>query len=256
MLKENRLASFHLEIKSGKKGSALRHSLYIAREGAHALSESEQDLVAAGHGNLPAWAGGSTTKFWSAADKRERKNGAVYREQVIALPRELTVCQNQELVATLIAERLGDKTYQYAIHCPHAAIEGGPQPHVHVMYSDRLPDGIDRSPAQHFRRYNPACPERGGCRKDGGVDSRSALRDRVVAERAYVANLQNTFLAAYGHDARVDHRSHALRGIKAPPEAHLGPDGVRGFDEEDREHYQAQRAKSGLSDRSSRSDEK
>lgn len=236
------MASFHMKIKSGKKGSAARHADYIVRQGSFFSDRDTSDLLASGHGNLPDWAYDSPEIFWQASDKNERKNGTTYREFELALPRELSLAQNTNLIRTFIAERVGDKPYQYAIHCPSAAIDGGPQPHAHVMCSDRLPDGIERSPEQHFRRYNPNCPELGGCRKDGGAVSRSALRDKVVAERAYFANLQNSCLAEHGHAARVDYRGFAARGLKAAPEKHLGQAGVRGLNEKSLEEFKAARS--------------
>ncbi|RZA30715.1 MAG: plasmid mobilization protein [Proteobacteria bacterium] len=238
------MASFHFKIKSGKKGSALRHASYITRANTFFSDRETSDLLATGYGNLPEWAAGSPEMFWGASDKNERKNGTTYRELEFALPRELTLEQNIDLVTTLIAERLGDKPYQYAIHCPNAAIDGGRQPHAHVMYSDRLPDGIERSPEQHFRRHNPQCPELGGCRKDGGAASRSALRANVIAERSYFANLQNSRLAEHGHAARVDHRSFADRGLDVLPEKHLGQAGVRGLNQVATEAFIAHRAQS------------
>jgi hypothetical protein len=238
------MASFHFKIKSGKKGSALRHASYITRASTFFADRETSDLLATGYGNMPEWAEGSPDMFWKASDKNERKNGTTYRELEFALPKELTLVQNTDLVTTLIAERLGNKPYQYAIHCPKAAIDGGLQPHAHVMYSDRLPDGIERSPEQHFQRYNSHCPELGGCRKDGGASSRSALRANVIAERSYFANLQNSRLTEHGHAARVDHRSFAERGLKMSPEKHLGQAGVRGLNRNGLEIFNAHRAQS------------
>ncbi|MCI3049250.1 hypothetical protein ML378_26340, partial [Escherichia coli] len=42
------------------------------------------------------------------------------------------------------------------------------QPHAHIMMSQRVNDGIERTPEQYFRRYNARYPERGGAKKDSG----------------------------------------------------------------------------------------
>lgn len=223
------MASYHWTINSGKKGSAKRHSSYIIREGQY---ERREDLIAQEHGNLPEWASDSPKDFWNAADKYERSNAAVYREIVIALPNELSASQNVELVRSYVQEVAGFKTFQYAIHCPIAGIGECPQPHAHIMISDRLPDGIPRVPGQHFRRYNPAFPERGGCKKDSGGKSRSELGAEVTARRARWAELQNEFLAKNGHDSRVDHRSCAARGLPAATESHLGAARTRALNAE------------------------
>ncbi|MDK4547802.1 MobA/MobL family protein, partial [Kingella kingae] len=49
-------------------------------------------------GNMPKWAQNNPLDFWRAADQYERKNGTVYREHEIALPRELNAEQRAELV--------------------------------------------------------------------------------------------------------------------------------------------------------------
>ncbi|MCL9358555.1 hypothetical protein MU767_23775, partial [Salmonella enterica subsp. enterica serovar Enteritidis] len=37
-------------------------------------------------------------------------------------------------------------------HNPKASIDGGEQPHAHIMMSQRINDGMERSPEQYFRR--------------------------------------------------------------------------------------------------------
>ncbi len=86
------------------------------------------------------------------------------------------------------------------------------QPHAHIMFSDRTPDGIERVPSQHFKRYNPRNPEHGGCKKDRGGREPSVLKNELVSRRESWADLQNEFLEANGHAARVDHRSNKDRG--------------------------------------------
>jgi len=226
------MASFHITIKTGKKGSAARHSSYIAREGQYAREDKSADLIAAGHGNLPSWANGSPRALWSAADKYERSNAAAYREYEVALPIELTAEQNHELVNSYIEECFKGKPYQYAIHCPTAALGGVPQPHAHIMISERLEDQYNREPARYFRRYNPAHPERGGCRKDNCGRPRGVLGAEASLRRKHWAGKQNEFLERFGHTARVDHRSHQERGLAVAPDRHLGQAAVRSLTQE------------------------
>ncbi len=218
------MATFHVSVKSGNKGTAKPHAQYIAREGKHA---EKADLVATGHGNLPDWAHGSCTNFWSASDKYERKNGSAYREFEIALPNEISEPEFIEIAERLINELVGDRPYQYAIHNKPAALGHVPQPHLHLMYSDRINDDIDRSREQHFRRFNPAEPQRGGCRKASGGKLPAVLRADLIAARRTCADIINAALQASGYDARVDHRSNAERGIAVEPGRHLGPARVR-----------------------------
>jgi hypothetical protein len=142
---------------------------------------------------------------------------------VLALPRELDHAQQQAIVEEMIAATIGDKPYHYAIHNPRGAIDGADQPHVHVLYSDRKADGIERSPEQHFRRYNAANPAAGGCKKDSGGKGPQALREEVIGWRKTWASVQNRALEKYGHTTRVDHRSLDAQGIAREPESHLGP---------------------------------
>jgi len=214
------MASFHHRIKSGTKGQALRHANYILRIGL----AGKDDLIASGAGNMPDWAQSDPRQFWRMADQHERRNGATYREHVIALPAELTSEQLLEAAMAHVNDLVGaNKPYQFAIHCPTGAIGEVPNPHMHLMYSDRSLDGIQRSPAQTFARYNLNHPERGGARKDSGGRTPMELRDDVIAKRKRIAETQNQVLAKYGHTARVDHRSLKERGITRAPERRYAP---------------------------------
>lgn len=216
------MASYHLSVKVGGKGKALAHAQYIAREGEYKVKHQEK-LEAVEHGNLPNWAQGNPNLFWQCADEFERKNGAAYREIEIALPRELTPKQRQDLVQVFVEQELGDQhAYTWAIHNPKASIEGGEQPHAHIMFSERIQDGIDRGADQFFKRYNSKHPERGGCQKSNTTKSAEQRKKELVELRERFADLQNAFLEEYGHTDRVDHRSLVDQGIDRSPEKHLG----------------------------------
>lgn len=212
------MASYHCSVKVGGKGKAAAHAQYIAREGKYSGYEQYEDLEATGRGNMPSWAEHNPAHFWEAADQYERLNGATYREIEVALPRELNPDQRRELVEDFIAQELGDRhAYQYAIHCPPAAIEGGEQPHAHIMYSERTRDGLDRDPELYFKRYNAKAPERGGCRKES-----AGTQERLQATRERWATIQNAHLERHGHAERVNHRSLADQGIQRTAEKHIG----------------------------------
>lgn len=235
------MATFHLTIKSGKKGTAANHAAYIAREGRYSKDENAKDLVATGFGNMPDWAKDNPVVFWESGDEYERANAAVYREFEAALPNELNPRQQLELVDAFLKRFVGEKPFQYAVHKPIAAIGKVEQAHLHAMFSDRLPDGIERLPEQHFCRFNRAHPEKGGARKDSGGRDRLMLRNEVTSQREAWAKLVNEHLEKYGHSARVDHRSHHERGIEATPERHLGPARVRRMSEEAKEDFRVER---------------
>ena len=226
------MACPHHRINSGKKGTALEHSRYIERHGRY--SRSHHDLVHTAFGNMPPWALDGPATFWAVADAHERSNGAAYREHVIALPNELTIEQLIALAERLVRELVGNKPYQYAIHAPKAELEDALNPHIHLMYSDRVPDGIDRPVNKTFARYNARSPALGGWRKDSGGRSPQELGEHVTATRMAIAGLQNEALARHGHAARVDHRSLRAQGGEQCPERHLGPARVRKLTPEER----------------------
>lgn len=237
------MASFHHRIKSGKKGTAQAHASYIDRNGK--FSNRGEDLVHTGFGNMPDWAKNNPKLFWKLADKYERKNGAVYREHEVALPNELTEKQLVVLTERIVSELIGDKPYQYAIHAPDGSLGSIPNPHVHLMYSDRLPDGIERLPEKMFSRFNSKQPENGGCKKDSGGMTRQKLRENVIAMRKTIADLQNQALTEYDHDTRVDHRSLREQGKQRQPERHMGAARIRNLSAEDKTAFAAQRASGG-----------
>ena len=218
------MASFSFQIKSGGKGAALGHSRYVARRGYHG---ARNDLMLSGSGNLPAWTGGNPEVFWAAADGYERANGAAYRELVIALPNVLAGDPLRPLVEDLVHELVGPRPYQYAVHAPSSSLQGEQNLHVHVMYSDRMPDGIERPAERMFSRFNPRSPAQGGCRKASGGRAPMQVRDDLIAMRKRAADIQNAHLARYGHAVRVDHRSLRDQGVLRAPERHLGPGLIR-----------------------------
>lgn len=233
------MASFHHSIKSGKKGSARRHSTYIGREGSHS---TRGDLIHNGYGNLPEWAHGNPGYFWSMSDKYERANGAAYREHEIALPNELTYEQLIELAERLVRNLVGSKPYQYAIHGPEGSVGKIQNPHIHLMYSDRVPDGIDRAPDQMFSRFKAIDPTTGGCRKDSGGKTPLQLRQEVTATRKMSADTQNQVLAEHGHATRVDHRTLREQGIHRRVEHHLGPRFINGMADAEKAQFATCRA--------------
>lgn len=232
------MASFHFEIKSGRKGVAAEHSTYIARQGWH---KHREDLVFSGHGNLPTWASNDPSSLWRASDKYERVNGSAYREMIIALPGELNGEQQQLLVDHLVSELAGPKAYQYAVHASESSLQGEMNTHLHLMVSDRMQDGIERPADRMFSRYNPKNPAEGGCRKDSGGRTRMQVRDELIGKRKLVADIQNEHLTMHSHTARVDPRTLKAQGVPRKAERHLGPVRVKHMSTKERAEYVAVR---------------
>lgn len=230
------MAIGRLSVKVGKVGKAGPHAAYIAREGQYAdRLERGEKLEATEAGNMPAWAQHSPQLFWQAADAHERKGGTTYREFEVALPRELTPEQRLALVRDFVAQELGDRhAYQFAIHTP-TATDGGEQPHAHIMFSERQRDGIDRDPAQYFKRYNGNNPAAGGARKsfaplesDCDMSTRRGEREAERAQllqqlRARWEQTCNRHLEMAGETARIDMRSYRDRGLDQLPTPKMLP---------------------------------
>lgn len=196
------MAIFKWKITSYGKGGAQVQSDYVWGRGNFSL---RSDVVATGCGNLPGWCGGVPFVFFATADAYERQNGSACRHLVVSLPRELGLDAWIRLVETLIARDLGPKPYQWAIHNDLSRVDE--HPHAHIVYSDRVPDAIDRPAAQFFLRHNPKQLHLGGAKKDSGGLSLKHLGAAVVRRKELWADMQNEALAQAGVAARVDHRT-------------------------------------------------
>ncbi len=239
------MAIYALSIKHKAKGrgaSAKAHAQYIQREGKYkkleeqrAKSHSEyltregkyqgraQELESTWSGNLPKWAK-SAKEFWEAADTFERSNGRVYTEVVIALPRELSKEKRIEVIGEFIGQEIGDRfPYTVAVHNPKA-LDGGEQPHAHVMFSIREKDGIERPKELFFKRANPSHPEKGGTRKSREWSKDERGNDRVNEIRLTWEELANKALQKEGHEVRIDRRTLEAQGIDRKPEPKMGPE--------------------------------
>lgn len=208
----------HCSIKSGKAGRGASHAEYIGGVGKHA---ERDDVVAMVDKNIPTWAKDGVA-FFDAADKLERANGRAYTEIEAAIPRGAAdpVAYAKEYAEQLLGK---DHPYRLAVHDKEAA-DGGRNIHMHLMFSDRKLDGIERDREQFFKRaaapYRhrvtkeliPADPAKGG-----------AGKDRKWNDRAQVQAVRDGWQAhakAQGFD--LDLRSNAAKGLEAP-EPKLGP---------------------------------
>lgn len=132
------------------------------------FSQQSEDIEWVCSGNLPAWVKNNPVEFWKAADDFE-KSARTSSHITVALPKELTLAQREELAKKLISE-FCDKyklPYSAAIHNEKAALDTEhDQPHLHLLYSERtLLDEIERPAEQFFKQYRPKNPQNGGARK-------------------------------------------------------------------------------------------
>ena len=212
------MAIGRLSVGIGKKGKASPHAQYIAREGKYAKPSNHQEkLENTGHGNMPKWAEHNPNYFWQMADEHERKNGSTYREHVIALPRELDENKRHELIKDWIAQEIGEEhAYQYAIHNP-PALDGGEQPHAHIMFSERTIDDIERDPDQYFKRYNSKNPEKGGAKKANTPKKSVERKEELKAMRDRWEKICNAHLERAGRYERISMKSNKEQGIEREP---------------------------------------
>jgi len=220
------MAVYHLSLKVGAKGKAAPHFNYITASEKYA---AKRGVVHVEHGNMPRWAADKPALFWQASDEFERANGTAYRELEVSLPRELPLAQQVELARQLAEEACGDKhAFSFAIH--HArAIDGGMNPHVHLQFSERVDDGIERDRQHYFKRANRKEPEKGGCVKDRSWQASKRGKQKVAESSERLLEIRksweimcNKALAAFGSDARIDHRSNEARGIETAPQPKVG----------------------------------
>ena len=216
---------------------AASHADYINRRENYA---SKGGCLYTAH-HLPKWAHGSAKTFFKAADLYERANGTRYREIEFALPNELGLKEHKEIIETFIERHLKGHYYAYAIHDKIGAMSNGEHnTHVHIMFSERELDDIERtaerSPKMFFYRANKQNPEKGGCKKAAKWNGKDRAK-YLCRMREDFARIQNDVLEKYGENARVDHRSLKAQYMAALqdqnfalarlldryPEVHVGP---------------------------------
>lgn len=212
------MAIYHLNVRycSKSKGqSAQAKNDYINRNDKY--SKRSDDLQFSGYGNMPSFAENDPEKFWKSSDVYERSNARVCTEIEFALPRELTLKQQAELVDTFIKKTVDTAQnklpYSFAIHND----KDGNNPHCHLIFSERQLDGIERTEEQFFKRANSKNPALGGTKKT--ADFRD--RDFIKSVRQTWREQANIFLDMYGHQERIDERSYQEQGIDKEPRSRL-----------------------------------
>jgi hypothetical protein len=177
----------------------------------------------------------SRAQRWLKAEERaDRVNARVADKMVIALPRELALQQQVELVYRF-AETLtqGKASWLAAIH---AKGKDRANPHCHLLVRDRCVQT-----GQRVVMFS-AGPKEIKQRAAKGLSVPTTLRDiRAMWER-----LTNAALEAAGRVERIDRRSLAAQGLTRPPQVHEGPNAramhARGFRPVSRERVYRNRA--------------
>ncbi len=163
------MAIFFCRLSHGKVGKAVPHFEYIHGMGKYSYKKDEVAYVVE---NMPKNI--TSHMFFSMSDELERANGMTYKEIKLALPKELSLESNINLLNDFIEKELGNKYYYSAvIHDKETDNNKIQNIHVHLMFSTRELDNIERDIKLFFKKSNPKNKELGGCSKNPKWDSKN-----------------------------------------------------------------------------------
>lgn len=147
--------------------------------------------------NAPEWMRDRETLWNHVEEIEKRKDARLAREVQIALPRELTLEQNQELAREFVLETFVKKgmVADLCLHT-HKGDDGLEQPHCHVLLSTR-----------HV--------------SEEGFGKKNTLWDKkemLLEWREAWAGFANAHLAKHEYEIKIDHRSNKDREINLEPQ--------------------------------------
>ena len=219
------MATFHFAMSVGHGAKGVAHFDYIERDGKY---KRRGDYIASKTGNLPAWAK-SPRDFWKRTSLHDERS---YREIEFALPNELSRAEQQRIVEEFIRDYLPDKAYTYAMHEPSSRLRGEKNPHVHIMFSERIIDDRVRNMTEEEffskRGKSKKGREYGGAVKDRRWAGRGTAA--MIALRREIADRINAAYERNGMDIRVTAKS--LEEQKRERYAEADIEGGTAFDRE------------------------
>lgn len=157
----------------------------------------------------PEWMADRQLLINAIEAKEKRSDAQLMREVEISLPRELTFEQQRDLIREYVQAMFVSRGMiaDVSIHDERAS-DGGRNPHAHVLLTMRSVS------AEGF-----------------GNKNRSWNPTSLTTEwRNAWADMANEALAKYGHERRLDARSHRAREIDLEPDSYVGPGRNTGFD--------------------------
>ena len=230
----------HVNVKTGSRGtgqSAAAKYDYISRGGKYRAARQDE-LVHLETGCMPSFAASDARLYWAAADSHERSNGRLFRSLTAALPNSLDFAGRLDLARSFAAHvTAGELPYTLAVHAGHSRRAGvADNPHLHLVFSERVNDGVERPAESWFRRAAPkgGDPAAGGAKKSERTKPRAWLEE---TRQAWAAEMNLAFDRA-GVSDKVTPESHAAQLARAreageakeeerlllnPPSAHIGP---------------------------------
>ena len=230
----------HVNVKTGSRGSGQSAAAkydYISRGGKYEAA-CQDEVVHLESGCMPSFAASEPRSYWAAADSHERSNGRLFRSVTAALPNSLDSAGRLELARSFAARvTASELPYTLVVHAGLSKVESKPDnPHLHLVFSERVNDRVERAAEQWFRRAAPAGrdPASGGARKSERTKPREWLEE---TRQAWAAEMNLAFDRA-GVADRVTSESHATQLARAreagdaaaeerlllnPPSEHIGP---------------------------------
>ena len=230
----------HVNVSTGSRGtgqSAAAKYDYISRDGKYEAA-CQDEVVHLESGCMPSFASSDARLYWAAADVHERSNGRLFRSLTAALPNSLDPADRLDLARSFAAHVTGGELpYTLAVHAGESKKAGvADNPHLHLVFSERVNDGVERRAEQWFRRAAPkkGDPASGGARKTERTKPRAWLEET----RSAWAGEMNLAFERAGVDDRVTSESHATQLARAreagdtaeevrlllnPPSLHIGP---------------------------------
>ena len=230
----------HVNVKTGSRGtgqSAAAKYDYISRDGKYEAA-CQDEVVHLESGCMPSFASSDARLYWEAADVHERSNGRLFRSLTAALPNSLDPADRLDLARSFAAHVTeGELPYTLAVHAGDSKKAGvADNPHLHLVFSERVNDGVERGAEQWFRRAAPkkGDPASGGARKTERTKPRAWLEET----RSAWAGEMNLAFERAGVDDQVTSESHATQLANAresgdaveekrlllnPPSVHIGP---------------------------------
>ena len=231
----------HCNVKTGTRASGQSAAAkydYISRTGKYEQRAGRPELVHLESGCMPSFASSDARLYWSAADSHERSNGRLFRSLTAALPNTLDAGERLELSRRFASQVTGGELpYTLALHAGRSKEAGvEDNPHLHLVFSERVNDGLERGAEQWFRRAAPkqGDPASGGARKTERTKPRAWLEET----RSAWAGEMNLAFERAGVEDRVTAESHATQLSRAraagdtalearlllnPPSSHIGP---------------------------------
>lgn len=157
----------------------------------------------------PAWMADRQELINAIEAKEKRDDAQLMREVEISLPRELIFEQQRDLIRDYVQAMFVSRGMiaDVSIHDERAS-DGGRNPHVHILLTMRSvsAEGFGNK----VRAWN--------------------AKSLTTEWRNAWAEMANEALARYGHERRLDARSHRDRDIDLEPDSYVGPGRNAGFD--------------------------